>query len=74
MKSHDTSSTTEKLSIEEQLRKRNAYLQGRVDILQKQNRKLGSCITELRSFTDMVGVLTHAYLYKRLVNCITTVC
>ena len=46
--------TNEKLSVEEQLRKRNAYLQGRVDTLQEQNEELGKCITELRNFTDMV--------------------
>ena len=45
----------ESLSVEEQLRKRNAYLQGRVDVLQEQNRQLGQCIHELKSFTDMVN-------------------
>ena len=49
-------STEEPLSVEEQLRKRNAYLQGRVDVLQQQNRQLGQCIHELRSFTDMVSL------------------
>ena len=49
---------TESLSMEEQLRKRNAYLQGRVDVLQEQNRQLGQCIHELKSFTDMVSLLT----------------
>ena len=51
-----SSSTEEPLSVEEQLRKRNAYLQGRVDVLQQQNRQLGHCIHELRSFTDMVSL------------------
>ena len=53
----------EPLSVEEQLRKRNAYLQGRVDVLQEQNRQLGHCIHELRSFTDMVckySIQSHA--------------
>ena len=53
---HSTDGATEKRTIEEQLRKRNAYLQGRVDTLQEQNMKLGSCITELKSFTDIVSV------------------
>jgi hypothetical protein len=46
--------TEESLSVEEKLRKRNAYLQGRVDVLQQQNRQLGHCVHELRSFTDTV--------------------
>ena len=50
-----TNGVTEKLSVEEQLRRRNAYLQGRVDTLQVQNVKLGRCITELRNFTDVVS-------------------
>ena len=50
------STTEEPLSVEEQLRKRNAYLQGRVDVLQQQNRQLGQCVHELRSFTDMVSL------------------
>ncbi len=48
--------TEEPLSVEEKLRKRNAYLQGRVDVLQQQNRQLGHCIHELKSFTDMVSL------------------